>query len=124
MKKTLLAASKRFLLPAIWLGCITWLSTKGGVSLPSFSLIGIDKLGHAAAYGLLVGLLHTAFPPANQRQAVGIWLFASMYGAFMECIQYTFFPNRMFEFDDMLANAIGALLVWGVFWVKKINRKR
>lgn len=116
-------AIRRWALPLAWLLCITWLSTKGGISLPGFKLIGTDKLAHAAAYGTLVWLLSLAFPPENQRQAFSIWLFASLYGALMEWVQFTWFPNRMFEYDDMIANATGALLAWGVLWVLKIGRK-
>ena len=101
---------------------ITWLSTKGGIPLPGFSLIGTDKLAHASAYALLTFLLLRAFSVhgANlQRQGI-VWLFAAGYGATMEFVQATWFPNRFFEYDDMLANAIGAglaLLVWR--WTKR-----
>jgi VanZ family protein len=103
-----LPPKNRLLLPIIWFLTITWLSTKGGISLPGFKLIGTDKLAHAAAYALLSWLLLKAYNSKNTSVYRNVWLFAFVYGAFMEFIQFTFFPNRFFEFDDMLANGIGA----------------
>ncbi len=87
--------------------------------MPSFKLIASDKLGHAAAYGLFVWLLVMAYQPMNNSKLRNIWLFCFVYGAFMEWVQYTFFPNRFFELDDMLANGIGAAIVAGWFWWRK-----
>lgn len=110
------------MLPALaWLLVITLLSTKGNVPLPKFNLIGADKFGHAAAYCLLAWLILLGFTwavPARRfgfSQALGAFLFASGYGILMEFVQYTFFPNRFFEYDDMLANCIGAAIGWFVF---------
>jgi VanZ family protein len=106
------------LLPAfIWLLIITLLSTKGGVSMPSFKMIELDKVSHAAAYALLVWLIlfgWSRFRPGSIGLGLGflVVVLASTYGAFMELVQYTWFPNRHFELDDMLANAIGAFAGW------------
>lgn len=112
------------MLPALfWLVIITILSTRGGVQLPKFDLIGADKLGHAAAYCLLVWLI--LFGAARSGRTGFLWglgafLFATVYGIFMEFIQLNFFPGRFFEYDDMLANAIGALLGWAAFnWLAR-----
>lgn len=110
------------LVPAIvWLIAITFLSTRGTVSMPNFNLIGADKLAHAAAYGLLVWLILLGLSqttPLNRHTAAqrfGVFLFATGYGILMEFVQANFFPNRYFEYDDMLANAFGAAIGWGVF---------
>jgi VanZ family protein len=108
---------KRFWAGAmLWLGIITWLSTAPSIQLPSFSLLSADKLAHAACYALLTLLLLWAGPPRW-------WLMplcASLYGAFMEWVQATFFPSRFFEYDDMLANAIGA---YGAYMMAIVFRK-
>lgn len=114
----------RAYLPAgIWLVAIVFLSTKGGVSMPSFNLFQTDKLAHAGAYALLTGLI--LWGNARHRGAGGVrWvhglavvLFATAFGALMEWVQFQFFPDRHFEYDDMLANAIGALAGWwGFVW--------
>ncbi|MBL7776479.1 MAG: VanZ family protein, partial [Saprospiraceae bacterium] len=101
---------KSLLPAAVWLAVITLLSTKGGVQMPSFDLFQLDKLAHAGAYALLVGLcllgLHwyRLLEQAPQHTGLFIFLAASGYGALMEVVQLVFFPNRHFEFDDMLAN--------------------
>ena len=112
---------KSFLPAVIWLMVITLLSTEGGVSMPSFNLIQMDKLAHAAAYGLLVWLClfglyrYKILDRAPTRLGVLVFLLASVYGAFMEVVQYAYFPNRHFELDDMLANTAGAAIGWWLF---------
>lgn len=111
----------------IWLLLITWLSTSPGVSLPGFTLISSDKLAHAAAYAVLTWLLLQGLPNAFKRWnrlPRHAWLcgFAIAYGALMEFVQATFFPYRVFEFDDMIANAIGALGAWSVFITMNYKR--
>jgi VanZ family protein len=106
---------KPFVPAMIWLAIITWLSVTPGVQMPKFNLISADKLAHAAAYGLLAGLLIRAVRRARQRAISragmwGIFGFSTAYGALMEWVQGTFFPGRFFEYDDMLANAAGAFL--------------
>jgi VanZ family protein len=47
---------------------------------------------------------------------------STFYGVLMEFVQYAFIPGRFYEYDDMLANAIGAVIGWFCFkWVIKIN---
>ena len=104
------------LLPATlcWLA-ITVLSVTGKVNTPKFSLIGADKIGHAIAYFswtflILWGLTKKPGFTLNLRFIVLVFLFASAYGTLMEWVQLVFCPGRFFEYDDMLANAIGAML--------------
>lgn len=106
---------KSFLPAILWLGIITFLSVTSKLQVPKFQLFAADKIGHAAAYGLLVWLLAWGvWKSKNRALARGeiflLFYFAAGYGALMEWVQGTFFPNRFFEFDDMLANAAGAFL--------------
>ena len=103
------------LLPAfIWLIVIVLMSTRANVPMPSFNLMAPDKLGHAAAYGILSWLIlwgiRRSLPDGTLRAAhiAGVFLFATAFGVLMEFVQFTFFPGRFYEVDDMLANAIGA----------------
>ena len=109
----------KFLLPALaWLVIITFLSTKGGVPLPKFNLFQADKLAHAAAYALLAALLLWGLSQGQGLRRIhgaGTFVFASAYGMLMELVQYRYFPGRFFEYDDMLANTIGALAGWALF---------
>ena len=112
---------KRSFLPVlIWLVFVTYMSLNGGVQLPKMNLISADKLGHAAAYAVMVWLLLAGFEKAKNRpttrgEQVLAFIAVSGYGAFMEWVQGTFFPNRFFEFDDMLANSAGAFLAIMLF---------
>ena len=110
------------LIPAVlWLIVITFLSTRGTVPMPKFNLIGADKLGHAGAYGLLVWLILLGVYRVKSSDTYmlgyrpGVFLFATGYGILMEFVQANFFPGRFFEYDDMLANAIGAAIGWLIF---------
>lgn len=99
----------------ICLAGITILSLTSGVQLPGFRILSADKLAHAAAYGVLSIL--TAYGAYKTRRRMlraaewaGIGLGASAYGALMEWAQYFFAPGRFFEYDDMIANGVGAAL--------------
>lgn len=106
---------KPYLPAALWLALVTALSVSSGVPMPKFNLFSADKIGHAGAYAVLAWLLLSGFKAANRRvpnikESLIIFGLATGYGALMEFVQGTFFPNRFFEVDDMLANAFGALV--------------
>lgn len=118
---------KAFLPAFLWLLLITILSVMPGVQLPSFHLFAADKLAHAAVYGVLTWLLLRAYvltrqvPLTRWKQALLLGL-STFYGVLMEFVQYAFIPGRFYEYDDMLANAIGAVMGWFCFkWVVKVN---
>jgi len=100
---------------ALWLAVVTFLSVTPNVQLPKIELFSADKLAHAGAYALLAWFLAWGVWKLKKRAATPIELFlifciATLYGMLMEWLQGTFFPNRFFEYDDMLANAAGAFL--------------
>jgi len=106
---------KPFLPAILWLAIVTYLSVTSNLQLPKIKLFSADKLGHAGAYALLVWLLAWGVWKSKNRAVASremffIFCFTAAYGALMEWVQGTFFPNRFFEYDDMLANAAGALL--------------
>jgi|688.fasta_scaffold1493227_2 VanZ family protein len=115
---------KPFLPALAWLVIITWLSVNSGMPMPKFNLFSADKLFHAAAYALLTALLlwgrskSGPLPIPRSHQTL-IFLLATGYGAFMEWIQGTFFPNRSFEYDDMIANTAGVFLAIMIFRLVK-----
>ena len=89
--------------------------------MPDFNLFQADKLGHAAAYALLVWLTLRGVSRLKKPEDMGwrhgffVFLFASGFGVLMEFVQRTFFPGRHFEFDDMLANTAGAAAGWFIY---------
>ena len=105
---------KPFLPATLWLVAITYLSVSSNVQLPKIELFSADKLAHAGAYAILGWLLAWGVWRSKggikSRELFLIFCIASLYGAMMEWVQGTFFPNRFFEYDDMLANAAGAFI--------------
>ncbi len=113
--------TKKYYLPAfLWLLVVTGLSVTPGMQLPKFELLSTDKLGHLAAYALLTWLLLWAYNRSTGlrpgwKTGLVMFTFSTCYGILMEFVQGTFIPGRFYEVDDMIANATGAALAWGIF---------
>lgn len=107
----------RFVPAAAWAALIFWLSSQP--KLPDMPVFfpGIDKLHHAVAYGVLTLLL--LFGAGMPRDAKTWWLVgaAVAYGATDELHQ-AFVPGREPDILDLLADALGALLVNAV-WLRR-----
>lgn len=104
----------------IWLVVITGLSVTPGNDLPQINIISADKFAHAFVYGLLTwlilrGIWRSKDRTITNKQIALVVLFAAGWGVLMEFVQYAFVPGRFYEYADMLANAIGALLGWLIF---------
>ncbi|MFN4081112.1 MAG: VanZ family protein [Saprospiraceae bacterium] len=118
-----------FLPALICLASITMLSLSPGVQLPGFRIVSADKLAHAAAYGVLsiliaYGLYEKRRSMLSPAAWISVGLAASAYGALMEWAQYFFAPGRFFEYDDMIANGVGAALgLWAFAWFLKQKNK-
>ncbi len=111
---------KYFSPAALCLAVITWLSVAPNVPMPKLELFSADKLFHALSYSILSGLLLFGFHRSKGRKVseTGMllsFLLAAGYGVFMEWVQGTFFPYRVYEYEDMIANAAGALLAVVVY---------
>lgn len=111
---------KKSYLPALaWLLFITGMSLVPKIQLPKFDLFSTDKIGHVAAYGLLVWLILYGFKKQNGRnmswkEGLAIVIGATLYGALLEFVQGNFIPGRFFGYDDMIANTAGAAAAWGL----------
>lgn len=104
----------------LWLLLITALSTLPNPQLPGFKLLAADKLVHAVVYGVLAWLLLRGWSRLTERrigwrERTAAFLLATAYGVLMEWVQYAFIPGRFYEFDDMLANALGAVVGAAIF---------
>ena len=73
-----------------------------------------DKVLHALGYGILTLLLFRTLREVSSRTVQGAFLTSAAYtvlwGIIEECNQHTI-PGRYFDFGDILANAIGSLLL-------------
>lgn len=78
----------------------------------------LDKWEHAFAYFVLTTSLLFGFHKSGLL-TLKVWLIlllgCAMYGVLLEWVQYTFFPNRYFEWLDATANVVGTLLGGGLF---------
>ena len=88
--------------------------------MPKFKLLSWDKLGHFVFYFTLTILLIGGFKSffATKRIANSFLLLcfivASLYGMSLEFVQM-YYPNRSFDYADMLANGMGAAAALAVF---------
>lgn len=111
---------KAYLPALLWLLFITGLSVMPGVQLPAFHLFSADKLAHAVVYGVLTWLLLRAYTRTRQAplsfgKEIIVLCLSTIYGVFMEFVQFAFIPGRFYEYDDMLANALGSVMGWVFF---------
>ena len=99
-------------MPAFFCGMVIYiLSTTGNIQLPK-SFFSSDKVGHIIAYGVLSFLILVGlFKEGQVTRPKIVWtiLLCTIYGVLLEIIQYSFFPNRLFETGDAIANFIGAV---------------
>ncbi|MEM8526744.1 MAG: VanZ family protein [Bacteroidota bacterium] len=110
-----------FLIAGLWAVFILIASTVGvGMNLPSTmsDIISWDKVAHAFVYFVLAYFLFRGFQKrtSNQKSNIYAFLISAAYGVLMEIIQYSFFPNRYFEFLDILANIVGAIASLGFIY--------
>lgn len=111
--------TKPYLPAIVWLLVITGMSLVPKIQLPEFNLMSTDKVGHVAAYALLVWLILRGYKQKNGIEAdwkigLAVVFTATLYGALLEFVQGNFIPGRLFGFDDMLANTIGAAAAWAL----------
>jgi VanZ family protein len=113
---------KYFWPAGFWTVVVTFLSCTASLPKMDFNLFSIDKLAHFAVYFLLTWLILWGFYKKNSSISTGekvfAFAFSAGWGLLMEWVQATFFPHRMFEWDDEIANASGAFLGLLCFFTK------
>ena len=109
--------SFRKIIPVIlWMLIILVLSGYPGEKLPEVPVWQIDKLVHTFIYGVLSILTFFSFKKqlmdGNLRLKTGCWivLFVIFYGGLMEILQMSIFINRSGNWQDFIANSLGAFL--------------
>lgn len=115
-KNKILYFFKTYWRTVAWAFVIAFLSLTAGSNLPklNWELLSPDKFGHFTVYSLLAFL--GLYDVTKSKIAfsfytyIYVWLAATAFGFAMEWSQYFFTPDRCFEYPDMLANALGALL--------------
>ena len=111
----------RFLPALLWAALIFTLSHQTGSSLPSLPLPGLDKVVHAAVYGVLAALLAwgAGWPGRAPRWA---WLAVICAYAVSDEWHQTLVPGRTWESWDLAADLAGAALV--LAWMRRYSARR
>lgn len=109
---------------AAWITCLIWLSlTSHPPIVPR--LLAWDKLHHVLAYAVLM-LLSGRFFTLLWRRPLPGWIsgftFSLAFGLLMEVGQGTLSTNRHADYRDMIANAIGAGLVFAIALIRQRTR--
>jgi len=105
-----------FIPSILWALLILYLSTTGSVNLPSSwdDLLSWDKIGHFGVYLILVILFLEAKrwigEIIEKKYILSVIIGSAVYGIVLEYVQYAFFPNRYFEYGDMLMNVLGSMI--------------
>ena len=101
----------------IWAAALAYLSLAPGVDAPA-GLPLWDKFNHFAAYAILSGLLLRVLA-SRHRVSLWIlmlaWLVCTGFGLFLEGLQWLMGVGRQWEPGDLLANALGALVMCVIF---------
>lgn len=114
-------------LALMWLIAVTVLLILPGKDLPELDLFGIltDKVIHASVYAGVVLLFSFYVLMGEERyrtMLIYVCLFAILHGIIMEFVQKYFAVNRAFDVLDMLADAIGCVIAFGIS--KKVFSKK
>ena len=103
----------------IWATVMMLMPSSG---LPSIDIPYIDKFAHFGIYALFFLLWAFAFIKTFAEGRWSIWaLFGTLfvYGMVVEFIQGRWVPDRSFDRMDMLANLIGLVMGYIVFYIMK-----
>lgn len=79
----------------------------------------LDKWQHTFAYLVLSFSFLLGFQKGNsltQSKSFWVLILSSTYGLLLEFVQYQFFAYRYFEWADALANVLGAVIGFLLFW--------
>jgi len=108
----------RLWVPVFIMVGISILSGSAGIQTGGWSFVGMDKLGHLVVFGLLGIAWFRCFDnenvPGRTRLLYAIAL-TTAFGMADEAHQYHN-PSRTFEWADLLADFIGAVLAGTLYW--------
>lgn len=103
---------------------ITVLLLFPATNVPKIEVPAFDKVGHLVVFALLVVVWALYRQSRNLTTDVKIWkvlLGAFVYGIIIEALQGLFLVSRTADGWDLLANSIGILLGWLIFYqIRKV----
>jgi VanZ family protein len=116
---------KKYYLAILWALISLTACGVNGNSLPKINLdISIDKIAHIVLFGVQAWLILMV----NQKRGSGLnWkqahiavVVSIVYGIVIEGLQATVFINRSYDYADMVADGIGAVMCYplAMFWFR------
>jgi len=103
----------------VWAGVIFWFASQPGNGQPQ-AFVGLDKIQHFVAYGVLAFLLAKAsYHRFGCNSMVVIVVVVILFGVCDELYQATI-PNRDSSISDVIADGIGAVAGFLVAWMWQI----
>jgi VanZ family protein len=116
---------KKYYLAILWALISLTACGVNGNSLPKINLdISIDKIAHILLFGVQAWLILRE----NQKRGSGLnWkqahiavVVSIVYGIVIEGLQATVFINRSYDYADMVADGIGAVMCYplAMFWFR------
>lgn len=110
----------------IWTLIIFGLCCMPGSYIPStnwLELISFDKFVHASIFFVLTALWFIFLVKQNKASntfIVLVLLGCVAYGGLLEIMQATVFSQRSADWFDFIANSLGCLLAWWLFYRKRV----
>ena len=118
----------RYQLPLIiWAAIIFWLLSLSTLPTLETPIVAANKLAHISLFFVFCWLgrraifFQTVFPFLKKWSLVCAFLLTCLFGYFDE-VHQLYVPGRTFEYFDMLADAIGALIFVILFII--LNRRK
>ncbi len=107
----------------IWAACILTLCIMNPSNLPSIQVnwdIGPDKFVHFTMFAVMSLSLIIGIQSLDWKKKYFLYagIISSVYGIIIEVIQGAFLVYRSFDYADMLSNAIGAISVSILLFLK------
>lgn len=128
MSSSLKSNRWQWLVLLLWALILAVLSLVPSSRLPKINswsdLITTDKFAHALVYAIFTVLLYQVLKTKGKKPKVLAVVIAALYGAFMEFLQHISASGRTYEFADIVANTIGALLAIALCsWWENANKE-
>lgn len=102
----------------LWWIAIWVVSSTPSNKLPSVRILGWDKLGHTLVYFVLALLINRSLLLLRIRKNQAALLYSIvLLTAAMDEYHQVFIPGRSVSVWDFVANSVGLLAGFGVFWI-------
>ncbi|MFQ6102687.1 MAG: VanZ family protein [Candidatus Glassbacteria bacterium] len=108
----------RWLPSLLWAGLIFYLSSQPHISLPGKEFLLKDKIVHGVAFTILCALVFYGCKGlSNIDSARGLGLLGVITYGFLDEIHQKYVPGRLCDQYDFLADSVGAVVFFALFYL-------